>query len=86
MTEDNNKKYFYLILGYLGILLILFAIVRYVSTVEDTIGLVLAIFGSICISTFFDFSEKQIGITTKVRIIIRISFIVIFILLLWTFI
>lgn len=79
--NDENKKYLYLLLGYTGILLILFAVIRYMSIIHDTRGMMLAIFGAVCLGAFLDFVEKEIGITVKRRMISRIGAIVILLLL-----
>ncbi|MBP1950881.1 hypothetical protein [Virgibacillus litoralis] len=85
MNEEKKKKYLYLLMGYLGFLLMGFGIARYISVVQDTIGLALTMFGYIFLVTFFGFVENKIGVTKKETIIFRIGLIVPFVLLLFIY-
>lgn len=77
MNEDSKKNYFHLVIGYSGLLLIGLAVLRFISVTQDTVGYTLTMFGYICLVTYFKFADNKIGVTTKEKVIFRISFIVI---------
>lgn len=72
MNNEGKKKYFYLIIGYLGLLLTVLAIVRYITIIQDTLGQALAVMGSILLISFLRFAENKIGVTTKEKAIFSI--------------
>lgn len=78
MDGENKKIYFNLFIGYLGLLLIGISVFRRISDkAKDPMELGLIMFGYLLISNYFQFAENKIGIPAKVKIIFRLSFIVI---------
>ncbi|MBC5638748.1 hypothetical protein H8S33_18420 [Ornithinibacillus sp. BX22] len=83
MNNEGKKKYVYLIIGYLGLLLTVLAIVRYITIIQDTLGQALAVMGSILLISFLRFAENKIGVTTREKAIFSIAFVTILIVVLF---
>lgn len=81
LNDEKRKKYLYLLIGYLGFLLMGLGIARYVSVAQDTLGFALTMFGFIFLAILFELIEKKIGVTKKETTIFRIGLIVPFVFL-----
>ncbi|SET37911.1 hypothetical protein SAMN05216389_11018 [Oceanobacillus limi] len=82
LYEERFKKYFNLIIGYIGLLLTGLATLQFVTTFHDTTSRIQIILGFMLVMTYFSFSNKGIG-TTKVRNMFRIIFIGVFVISSW---
>lgn len=72
-----------MIIGYLGLLLTVLAIVRYITIIQDTLGQALVVMGSLLLISFLRFAENKIGVTTKEKAIFSIVFVAILIVVLF---
>ncbi|QUG41242.1 hypothetical protein KD050_18485 [Psychrobacillus sp. INOP01] len=68
-----KNHYFYIVIGYLGILLISIAGLRYILIIDDVIGCGLIMFGLIFIVSNLRFTESKL-LTVKERRIVNWSF------------
>jgi hypothetical protein len=75
MTEEKKKPYFNIAMGYVGVLLIFIAEVRYILIIHDEIGRSLSTLGVLCIYSYFRAAESKWGLTRKETYIFRGSFI-----------
>lgn len=71
--DMKKNHYFYIIIGYIGTLLILIAGIRHILITDDVIGNGLIFFGLIFILNSFNFIESKF-LTVKERRIVNWSF------------
>lgn len=71
--DKKKNYYFYIVIGYIGTLLILIAGLRYILIIEDIIGRGLIMFGLIFILSSLRFMESKF-LTVKERRIVNWSF------------
>ncbi len=64
--------------GYIGLLLIALAAMRYILIIHDTLGQSLVLFGFIFVTVYLRFVEKKLGISKKEFIISKAIFIAVF--------
>ncbi|WP_100333595.1 hypothetical protein [Bacillus alkalisoli] len=76
MSEEKKKLYLNLLIGYLGILLIFIAGVRYILITEDIVGRSLMLLSVICLGTCFRYVESQLLSTRKEKLIIQSIYII----------
>jgi hypothetical protein len=76
MSEDKKKQYFYMTIGYSGLLLIAIAGLRYFMVFHDSIGQALTFFGYICLVSYFRYVDNKWFATLKEKLIFRGAFIV----------
>jgi hypothetical protein len=76
MSEDKKKQYFYMTIGYSGLLLIVIAGLRYIMIFHDSIGQALTFFGYLCLVSYFRYLDNKRLATLKEKLIFRGTFIV----------
>ncbi|QST00980.1 hypothetical protein IMZ31_05255 [Pontibacillus sp. ALD_SL1] len=87
MNDEKKSLYFYMTLGYTGLLLIGLATMRLISVIHDSQGQAFGIFGLLLVWAYVRFMEKKLGISNKEFIISKVIFVVIFsILTFWFYI
>ncbi|RSL30737.1 hypothetical protein D7Z54_24175 [Salibacterium salarium] len=67
MEEEKKEYYFYFVLGYIGILLIVLAMLRVSITLGDDLGGFLAISGIALLINYVNYLETQTGTDKKAR-------------------
>ncbi|MEH7108141.1 hypothetical protein [Bacillus sp. JJ1764] len=73
LVDRKKNQYFYIVMGYIGTLLILIAVLRYILIIDDVIGRGLMTFGLIFILSSLRFMETKF-LTVKERRIVNWSF------------
>lgn len=71
--DGKKNHYFYIIIGYIGALLILIAGIRYILIIDDIIGRALITFGIILILSSLRFMESKF-LTVKEKRIVNWAF------------
>lgn len=74
MSEEKKKLYLNMVFGYLGILLLFIAGVRYILITEDVVGRSLMTFSVMCLGIFFRYIESQLLSTRKEKLIFNSIF------------
>lgn len=72
--EGKKNHYFYIIIGYIGALLIFLAGIRYIFIIDDIIGRSLITFGIILILSSLRFMESKF-LTVKEKRIVNWAFV-----------
>ncbi|MGP4109209.1 hypothetical protein [Virgibacillus sp. L01] len=86
MNDEKKSLYLYMTVGYIGLLLIGLAAIRYISVFHDPLGQGFTLFGFIFITVYLRFMEKKLGISKKEFIISKAILIVVFsILAFWLY-
>ncbi|WP_138420845.1 hypothetical protein [Aquibacillus sediminis] len=86
MNDEKKSLYFYMTIGYIGLLLIGLAAMRYISVFNDTLGLNFVLFGFIFVTEYLRFLGKKLGISKKESNISKAILIVVFsILTFWLY-
>lgn len=86
MNDEKKSLYLYMTVGYIGLLLIGLAAMRYISVFHDMLGQSFALFGFIFITVYLRSLEKKLGISKKEFIISKAILIVVFsILTFWLY-
>jgi hypothetical protein len=75
LSEEKKKLYFNMVFGYLGILLLSIAGLRYILITEDDVGLYLITFSVICLQIYFRYVESKLLTTIKEKFIFNSIFI-----------
>ncbi|WP_345240627.1 hypothetical protein [Pontibacillus salipaludis] len=78
MNEEKKSLYFYMMLGYTGLLLIGLATMRQISVIQDFQGQAFGIVGLVLVWAYVRFMEKKLGISNKEFIISKVIFVVVF--------
>ncbi len=81
MNDQKKSLYFYMTVGYIGLLLIGLAAMRYISVLHDTLGQSFALFGFIFVITYLRYTEKKMGVSKREFIISKVIFVVVFLIL-----
>lgn len=81
MKDERISRYYFLIIGNTGLLLIALAGIRYSTIIGDKQGYLLTFLGFILLISYTNFLEKKAEINKKVRIIVKVIFMVIFFVL-----
>ncbi|ASN06430.1 hypothetical protein [Virgibacillus necropolis] len=78
MNKEKKKKnaYVYIVISYLGILLIAIAAMRVTVFNDDRIGFFITIFSYLLLISFIRSLERKIGFSSRTRIISRGIFMV----------
>ncbi|MCP3027091.1 hypothetical protein [Halobacillus sp. A5] len=77
MTEEKKSLYFFMVLGYTGLVLVGLAFMTY----DNNTGRFLALFGYLLINTYIDFTEKKIGVTKKESALFKIPAVILLMIL-----
>ncbi|WP_430787380.1 hypothetical protein VBD025_16300 [Virgibacillus flavescens] len=77
MTDENRNKYFYLVIGYAGLLLVGLGGLRYSIVLDDSFGYAITFMGYLCLAGYIRFADNKIGVTKKEKIIFRTGFVVV---------
>ncbi|GGD14176.1 hypothetical protein [Pontibacillus salipaludis] len=78
MNDEKKNLYFYMTLGYTGLLLIGLATMRLLSVIHDFQGQAFGIGGFLLVWAYVRFMEKKLGISNKEFIISKVIFVVVF--------
>jgi hypothetical protein len=68
LSEEKKKLYLNMVFGYLGILLMFIAGLRYILIIEDATGRSLMTFSVICLGIYFRYVESQLLTTRKEKL------------------
>ena len=77
VQDDNWKKYFHLVIGYAGLLLVGLGGIRYSVVLDDSFGYAITFIGYLCLASYIRFADNKIGVTKKEKIVFRTGFVVI---------
>lgn len=80
MKSRNLKKYFFMIIGHIGLLFLGLGMMRYFVVFEDSVGQWLILFGILFVSNLIGFLEHKAGVTTKESLISSTLLVIVFIL------
>ncbi|QHE51563.1 hypothetical protein [Pontibacillus sp. HMF3514] len=76
-----KEIYFYLSLGYAGLLFFGIAMFRYMIVFDDTLGQAFCFFGVLLIAAFIRFVERRLGVSIKESNVTKVIFITFFVAL-----
>ncbi|KGP92394.1 hypothetical protein N780_01865 [Pontibacillus chungwhensis BH030062] len=86
MKSEKKSLYFYMSVGYLGLLLVGLAAMRFIAVFHDSTGQAYALFGFLLVVIYIRFVEKKLGISNKEFILGKVILIVVFsILTFWLY-
>lgn len=74
MKEEKKNLYVYIVIGYLAILLLTIAAMKFKFLNDDNTGFLIIVFGYLLMISFIRFMERKIGVSQKGRIISRAIF------------
>ncbi|MDL4842348.1 hypothetical protein [Aquibacillus rhizosphaerae] len=55
MTEEKKEQYFFMSIGYIGVLLLLVSQLRYMLSSEDSFGRFLSLLALLCIGSYYKY-------------------------------
>ncbi|QTM97949.1 hypothetical protein ERJ70_00575 [Sediminibacillus dalangtanensis] len=79
--QEEKNLYFYLGLGYTGLLLTGLGAVRFIAVYLDPIGQSFSLFGFLMLSAYIRYTERKLEVGKKARLLSKTAFILIFLLL-----
>ncbi len=71
MSEEKKRLYLSMVFGYLGILLLLIAGLRYILIIDDVAGRSLMTFSVICLGIYFRYVESKMLSSTKEKLVFK---------------
>ncbi|WP_053217566.1 hypothetical protein [Virgibacillus senegalensis] len=86
--EQNERKtlYFYLGLGYTGLLLTGLGALRFISIYHDKTGHAFSLFAFMMLSAYIRYTERKLEVGSKVKFLGKAAFVFLFFLLsLWLY-
>lgn len=82
MSDEKKKLYLNMLFGYLGLLLLLLAGLRYILITEDATGRALMTFSVMCLGIYFRYVESKLLTNRKEKFVFKSASISVVIILL----
>ncbi|WP_077622674.1 hypothetical protein [Sediminibacillus massiliensis] len=78
MTDEKKTLYFYMSVGYTGLLFVALAAMRYTSYINDSLGYAMVLFGFLMVISYVRFLEKKLGLTKMEFVVSKAVFVIVF--------